>query len=64
VRRGRVAEAGGDADVAGVRRLVTAMAAEDRIDVTTVQTVGSKGYDGMAIGLVIEPASENGQSAG
>jgi len=64
VRRGRVAEAGGDSDVAGVRRLVAAMAAEDRIDVTTVQTVGSKGYDGMAIGLVTEPASDSNQSAG
>jgi predicted O-methyltransferase YrrM len=64
VRRGRVTQAGGDSDVEGVRRLVAAMAADDRIDVTTVQTVGSKGYDGMAIGLVIEPASDSSQSAG
>jgi hypothetical protein len=31
---------------------VDAMAAEPRIDATTVQTVGSKGYDGFTIGLV------------
>jgi predicted O-methyltransferase YrrM len=56
VRDGRVANAtASDADVLGVRRLVDAMAAEPRIEVTTVQTVGSKGYDGFALGLVIEP---------
>ena len=53
VRQGRVADAATtDRDVLGVHRLVDAMAAEPRIDVTTVQTVGSKGYDGFALGLV------------
>jgi predicted O-methyltransferase YrrM/DNA-binding PadR family transcriptional regulator len=55
VRRGRVADAAStDESVLGVRRLVEAMAADGRIDVTTVQTVGSKGYDGLAIGLVTD----------
>jgi hypothetical protein len=31
------------------------LAADPRIDATALQTVGSKGYDGFAIGLVIEP---------
>jgi hypothetical protein len=30
------------------------MAREPRIDATALQTVGSKGYDGFAIALVIE----------
>lgn len=55
VRRGKVADAAStDASVLGVRRLVDAMAADGHIDVTTVQTVGSKGYDGLAIGLVTD----------
>jgi predicted O-methyltransferase YrrM/DNA-binding PadR family transcriptional regulator len=58
VRRGQVADAATtDASVLGVRRLVDAMAADGRIDVTTVQTVGSKGYDGLAIGLVTDQRS-------
>jgi predicted O-methyltransferase YrrM len=53
VRGGRVADAADASPGAvGVRRLVDAMAAEPRIDATTVQTVGSKGYDGFTIGLV------------
>ncbi|HEY1919038.1 MAG TPA: O-methyltransferase [Streptosporangiaceae bacterium] len=53
VRGGRVADLADDNPGAvGVRRLVDAMAAEPRIDATTVQTVGSKGYDGFTIGLV------------
>ncbi len=42
-------------EVLGVRRLVAAMAAEPRIEATVVQTVGSKGYDGLAVGLVVGP---------
>jgi hypothetical protein len=40
-----------------VRRLMDAMAAEPRIDATAVQTVGSKGYDGFALGLVVAAPS-------
>ena len=54
VRGGEVAEATStDPAVAGVRRLVEVMAAEPRIEVTALQTVGSKGYDGFALGLVV-----------
>jgi predicted O-methyltransferase YrrM len=53
VRDGLVADpADTSPGVVGVRRLLEAMAAEPRIDATTVQTVGSKGYDGFTLGLV------------
>jgi len=56
VRGGRVADAGTeDPNVLGVRRLVDAIAAEPRFDATTVQTVGSKGYDGLIVGTVTGP---------
>ncbi len=59
VRRGRVADDdNSDPDILGVRRMIAAMATDDRIDATTIQTVGSKGYDGLTIGLVTEPADE------
>jgi predicted O-methyltransferase YrrM/DNA-binding PadR family transcriptional regulator len=55
-RGGRVADAAStDSAVQGVRRLVDAMAAEPRLDATTVQTVGSKGYDGFALAIVVDP---------
>ena len=41
------------ASVEGVRRLNRVMAAEPRVSVTEVQTVGSKGYDGFALALVL-----------
>jgi predicted O-methyltransferase YrrM len=53
VREGAVADpASTDANVVGVRHLMEMMAAEPRIEATAVQTVGSKGYDGFAVGLV------------
>jgi predicted O-methyltransferase YrrM len=56
VRGGAVVdEASTDANVLGVRRLFDVMAASPRVDVTAVQTVGSKGYDGFALALVVEP---------
>jgi predicted O-methyltransferase YrrM/DNA-binding PadR family transcriptional regulator len=56
VRGGKVADDGDPSPaVTGVRQLVDAMAAEPRVEATTVQTVGSKGYDGFTIGLVIDP---------
>jgi predicted O-methyltransferase YrrM len=65
VRRGGVADADSTSpDVRGIRAMIEAMAAEDRIDVTTIQTVGSKGYDGLAIGLVTEPDAGPGPAAG
>jgi predicted O-methyltransferase YrrM len=54
VRSGAVADAAsGDAAVLGVRRLNQMMASEPRISATAIQTVGSKGYDGFAVALVI-----------
>jgi hypothetical protein len=34
------------------RRLQEMVAAEDRVSATTIQTVGSKGYDGFTVALV------------
>jgi predicted O-methyltransferase YrrM len=53
VRNGAVINADSDdPNVQGVRRLTTALATEPRVAVTVIQTVGSKGYDGLAIALV------------
>ena len=54
VRNGAVIDANGDANVQGARRLCEAMAAEPRVSATAVQTVGSKGYDGFAIAVVVK----------
>src|SRR5688500_527778 len=53
VRKGAVVEAdSADANVRGVRRLMEMLAAEPRMSVTAIQTVGAKGWDGFAIALV------------
>ena len=52
VRNGAVIDPDGDAAVKGVRRLNELIAQEQRVDATTIQTVGSKGYDGFTIALV------------
>jgi predicted O-methyltransferase YrrM len=61
VRDGAVIdESSADASVQGVRRFNAALAAEPRVSATAIQTVGSKGYDGLAIAVVIadpEPRS-------
>jgi predicted O-methyltransferase YrrM len=41
-----------DANVKGARRLHEMLAAEPRLSATTIQTVGSKGYDGFTLALV------------
>ncbi len=41
-----------DAHIEGVRDFYATAAAETRVSMTAIQTVGSKGYDGFAIGLV------------
>lgn len=58
VRNGEVANpASADASVRGVRRMMDAIARDpvirDRVDATAIQTVGIKGYDGLAILLVV-----------
>lgn len=53
VRRGEVADAASeDVNVIGTRRLHELVAAEPRVTATTIQTVGSKGYDGFMLILV------------
>jgi predicted O-methyltransferase YrrM len=53
VRDGAVADAGStDANVIAVRRMYDIMAADPRVSVTVLQTVGVKGYDGFAVALL------------
>jgi predicted O-methyltransferase YrrM len=53
VRKGAVLDSAGDANAQGARRVLEAMGKETRVSATAVQTVGSKGYDGFAIAVVI-----------
>jgi predicted O-methyltransferase YrrM len=54
VRNGAVADAhSDDPSVQGVRRFNAVLAVEPRVTATGIQTVGSKGYDGLVIALVI-----------
>ncbi len=54
VRGGAVVDAETtDPDIQGIRRMNEMIAAEPRLLATAIQTVGSKGYDGFAIALVI-----------
>jgi predicted O-methyltransferase YrrM len=53
VRKGAVADpANEDPLVRGVRRFAEMVAAEPRVTATAIQTVGSKGHDGLAIVFV------------
>ena len=53
VREGAVIDAASaDAAVQGVRRMNELLAREPRLSATAIQTVGSKGYDGLAIAIV------------
>jgi predicted O-methyltransferase YrrM len=42
-----------DPNIQGVRRLHEVLANEKRVSATTIQTVGSKGYDGFTLALVV-----------
>ena len=54
VRSGEVTDAASsDPLVQGVRRFLDRVAAEPRLSATAIQTVGSKGHDGIAIALVV-----------
>lgn len=56
VRGGAVTDAKShDPDIIGIRRLNELMGREPRVCATAMQTVGSKGYDGFAIALVVAP---------
>jgi len=53
VRNGTVIDAEStDAQVVGMREFMSYVTNEKRVDVTAVQTVGSKGYDGFALAYV------------
>ena len=55
VRGGRVIEPGSDdANVLGVRRFAELVAQEPRLSATVLQTVGTKGYDGFALAVVLK----------
>lgn len=55
VREGTILDADtDDASVLGVRRLNEMLAADPRVSATTIQTVGSKGHDGLTFILVTE----------
>ena len=43
-----------DANVVGVRRFMELVSLEPRVSATAIQTVGSKGYDGFALAVVID----------
>ena len=54
VRDGKVVEAeNADPNIQGVRRFTELVAAEPRLSATVLQTVGSKGYDGFALAVVL-----------
>jgi predicted O-methyltransferase YrrM len=55
IRGGAVIDrASDDASVLGTQRCLEMMAAEPRVVATALQTVGSKGYDGFAIAMVVK----------
>jgi predicted O-methyltransferase YrrM len=57
VRGGAVADPDTpDAGAQGMRRFLELAGAEPRVTATTIQTVGSKGYDGFTLALVEQPA--------
>ncbi|MGB0124442.1 MAG: methyltransferase, partial [Silvibacterium sp.] len=54
VREGAVVDAKStDPMVQGVRRFNDVLTSETRVIATTIQTVGSKGYDGFTLALVL-----------
>ena len=53
IRKGAVADpASTDENVRGIRKFNEVLAAEKRVTTSVIQTVGSKGYDGLALILV------------
>ena len=54
VQQGRIADATcDDTNVQGIQRFIEMLGSEPRVSATIVQTVGSQGYDGLAIGVVV-----------
>lgn len=57
VREGAVLlSSSGDASVRGVRRAIDMLSSDERLEATAIQTVGSKGYDGFALAVVVSAA--------
>ncbi|BBY55654.1 O-methyltransferase [Mycolicibacillus koreensis] len=54
IRDGRVVDAEADDASRGARAVLEQMGAEPRLQVTALQTVGAKGWDGFAMALVTE----------
>jgi predicted O-methyltransferase YrrM len=55
VRKGALADARStDPSVVAMRRFHELLAGENRVSATTIQTVGSKGYDGFTIAIVLD----------
>ncbi|HEV8606257.1 MAG TPA: O-methyltransferase [Tepidisphaeraceae bacterium] len=55
VRDGKVLDAASsDPSVQGIRRFYEMLSAEKRLSATAIQMVGAKGYDGFAVGVVLE----------
>ena len=55
VRRGAVVDAASrDADVQGVRRFLELLSTDPRLSATAIQTVGAKGYDGIALAVMTQ----------
>ena len=52
VRDGGLIDPNGDESVQGVRKLHEILAKDQRVSATTIQTVGSKGWDGITFALV------------
>jgi predicted O-methyltransferase YrrM len=58
VRGGAVIDANSkDASVQGIRRFNELLAREMSVSATAIQTVGSKGYDGLAMVVVLDSRS-------
>lgn len=54
VRKGAITDAGSsDPAITGTRKLFDRLRDEPRVDATAIQTVGIKGWDGLAIALVV-----------
>jgi len=54
VRKGAIADANSrDPQIKGTRAMFDLLAAEPRLSATAIQTVGSKGYDGFAMAIVV-----------
>ena len=58
IRNGAVADASStDENVIGVRALFDALSRDRRVSASAVQTVSRKGYDGLAVAVVLDPGA-------